>query len=35
VVCRKTLKALQKKDDNIFWLVLRAFVVAISKIWAK
>lgn len=34
-ISRKTLKALQKKDDNLFWLVLRAFVVAISKIWAK
>ena len=35
MVCRRTLKAQQKKDDNLFWLVLRAFVVAISKIWAK
>ncbi|OEL35276.1 hypothetical protein BAE44_0003707 [Dichanthelium oligosanthes] len=34
MTCRRTLKA-QKKDDNLFWLVLRAFVVAISKIWAK
>ncbi|NP_001136597.1 uncharacterized LOC100216720 [Zea mays] len=35
VISRRTLKAQQKKDDNLFWLVLRAFVVAISKIWAK
>lgn len=35
MACRKTLKAQQKKYDNLFWLVLRAFVVAISKIWAK
>ncbi|CAN6334207.1 unnamed protein product [Urochloa humidicola] len=34
-ISRRTLKAQQKKDDNLFWLVLRAFVVAISKIWAK
>ncbi|CAN6347886.1 unnamed protein product [Urochloa humidicola] len=35
VISRKTLKAQQRKYDNLFWLVLRAFVVAISKIWAK
>ncbi|TKW28985.1 hypothetical protein SEVIR_3G365400v4 [Setaria viridis] len=35
VISRRTSKAQQKKDDNLFWLVLRAFVVAISKIWAK
>jgi len=35
MACRRTSKAQQKKDDNLFWLVLRAFVVAISKIWAK
>lgn len=35
VISRRTSRAEQKKDDNLFWLVLRAFVVAISKIWAK
>ncbi|CAN6338462.1 unnamed protein product [Urochloa humidicola] len=35
VISRRTSKAQQRKDDNLFWLVLRAFVVAISKIWAK
>jgi len=34
-ISRRTSKVQQKKDDNLFWLVLRAFVVAISKIWAK
>jgi len=34
-ISRRTSKAQQKKDDNLFWLVIRAFVVAISKIWAK
>uniref|UniRef100_A0A0A9GGM2 Uncharacterized protein n=1 Tax=Arundo donax TaxID=35708 RepID=A0A0A9GGM2_ARUDO len=33
MISRRTLKAQQKKEDNLFWLVLRAFVIAVSKLW--
>uniref|UniRef100_A0A0A9F6H8 Uncharacterized protein n=1 Tax=Arundo donax TaxID=35708 RepID=A0A0A9F6H8_ARUDO len=32
-ISRGTAKAQQKKEDNLFWLVLRAFVIAVSKLW--
>ncbi|KAL6643949.1 hypothetical protein ACP70R_018715 [Stipagrostis hirtigluma subsp. patula] len=32
---RRTSKVQQKKEDNLFWLVLRAFVIAVSKLWTK
>uniref|UniRef100_A0A0D9XZW7 AT3G52170-like helix-turn-helix domain-containing protein n=1 Tax=Leersia perrieri TaxID=77586 RepID=A0A0D9XZW7_9ORYZ len=31
----KTGKVQPKKETNLFWLIIRAFVVAMSKIWAK
>ncbi|KAL6622737.1 hypothetical protein ACP70R_032616 [Stipagrostis hirtigluma subsp. patula] len=34
-ISRRASKAGQKKEDNLFWLVLRAFVIAVSKLWTK
>ncbi|XP_062204179.1 uncharacterized protein LOC133906326 [Phragmites australis] len=34
-ISRRTSKAQQKKEENLFWLVLRAFVIAVSKLWTK
>ncbi|XP_006664069.1 uncharacterized protein LOC102710648 isoform X2 [Oryza brachyantha] len=34
-ISRKTGKVQAKKETNLFWLIIRAFVVAMSKIWAK
>ncbi|CAM0949912.1 unnamed protein product [Alopecurus aequalis] len=32
---RRTGKGQNKKEDNLFWLIIRAFVVSMSKLWAK
>uniref|UniRef100_A0A0E0MN39 AT3G52170-like helix-turn-helix domain-containing protein n=1 Tax=Oryza punctata TaxID=4537 RepID=A0A0E0MN39_ORYPU len=32
---KKTGKVQPKKETNLFWLIIRAFVVAMSKMWAK
>ncbi|KAL5226195.1 hypothetical protein ABZP36_012834 [Zizania latifolia] len=34
-ISRRTEKAQPKKETNLFWLIIRAFVVAMSKIWTK
>lgn len=34
-ISRRTGKGQQKKEDNLFWLIIRAFVVSMSKLWAK
>uniref|UniRef100_A0ACD5YJ92 Uncharacterized protein n=1 Tax=Avena sativa TaxID=4498 RepID=A0ACD5YJ92_AVESA len=34
-ISRRTGKGLHKKEDNLFWLIIRAFVVSMSKLWAK
>ncbi|KAF7064123.1 hypothetical protein CFC21_070535 [Triticum aestivum] len=34
-ISRRTGKGQQKKEDNLFWLIVRAFVVSMSKLWAK
>ncbi|KAL5206785.1 hypothetical protein ABZP36_034994 [Zizania latifolia] len=34
-ISRRTGKAQLKKETNLFWLIVRAFVVAMSKIWTK
>lgn len=35
MVRRKTGKVQPKKETNLFWLIIRAFVVSMSKMWAK
>lgn len=35
VTARRTGNVQQKKEDNLFWLIIRAFVVSMSKLWAK
>ncbi|KAM0919223.1 hypothetical protein ACQ4PT_008344 [Festuca glaucescens] len=34
-ISRGTGKGQHKKEDNLFWLIIRAFVVSMSKLWAK
>lgn len=34
-ISRKTGKVQPKKETNLFWLIIRAFVVSMSKMWAK
>ncbi|KAM0913023.1 hypothetical protein ACQ4PT_012400 [Festuca glaucescens] len=34
-ISRRTGKGQHKKEDNLFWLIIRAFVVSMSKLWAK
>lgn len=34
-ISRRTVKGQHKKEDNLFWLIIRAFVVSMSKLWAK